>query len=474
MFYGLPIHIIRDVYVTASAFFKRLSSLLKYRRAIHSMNSLQDAGTEDLGREDTCIICREEMRLWDPQANPGAVERTRPKKLPCGHILHLGCLKSWLERQQVCPTCRRPVLADGNPPAQNEQNRPAQPAPQGPQGQPQPGQAPRPQGPQGNGPANQDNVPGANGGAAPARPGHRAYNFGPFRLEFIRHDPRNPQALDAILNRGRAGAAEGAATQAAAAAQPGTSQVLSPEFDQLVNRELASLQSLQLMQHELQTAQLLLAELSRLRQLRQQTENLQSQGQAHAQPTPVPQVPLAQQVPLPQQFPPQHPSAPSLPFSPYPRNNLTRFAAPPSTTAIPSGSTELPEGVSLPPGWSMLPLSRMDGPTPTPPPPQAQEEAQRRESPVLAPNPVPAWGGPSQLFGGGEERREGDSARNAGAAVDVSEGKDEGKSEGKGERKGEREEVKARSEGEGEAAAQEEKEEGKGKGRAVSVEDADE
>lgn len=342
MFYGLPIHIIRDVYITASAFFKRLSSLLKYRRAIHSMNSLQDAAAEDLGREDTCIICREEMRLWDPQANPGAVERTRPKKLSCGHILHLGCLKSWLERQQVCPTCRRPVLADGNQPAQNNQNRPAQPAGQGQP--PQPGQAPHPQGAQGQAPAQQDNGAGANGGGgAQARPGHRAYNFGPFRLEFFRHDPRNPQALDALLNRGRAGAAEGAAgaPTPAGAAQPGaSSQVLSPEFDQLVNRELASLQSLQLMQHELQTAQLLLAELSRLRQLRQQTEHQASQGQqahahAHAQSTtPTPQVPLAQQIPLPQHFPPQRtptPSAhPSLPFSPYPHrsHNLTRFAAP--------------------------------------------------------------------------------------------------------------------------------------------------
>jgi E3 ubiquitin-protein ligase synoviolin len=24
--------------------------------------------------------------------------------LPCGHIFHFHCLRSWLERQQTCPT----------------------------------------------------------------------------------------------------------------------------------------------------------------------------------------------------------------------------------------------------------------------------------------------------------------------------------------------------------------------------------
>ncbi|KAA8576948.1 hypothetical protein EYC84_006980 [Monilinia fructicola] len=105
----------------ARSFIKRLTAFLRYRRATHDMNSrYEDATVEDIQREDTCIICREEMRPWSvtnppvpagAQPRPGTVnERTRPKKLPCGHILHLGCLKSWLERQQVCPTCRNPVV----------------------------------------------------------------------------------------------------------------------------------------------------------------------------------------------------------------------------------------------------------------------------------------------------------------------------------------------------------------------------
>lgn len=32
------------------------------------------------------------------------------KKLPCGHIFHSTCLRSWFQRQQTCPTCRLNIL----------------------------------------------------------------------------------------------------------------------------------------------------------------------------------------------------------------------------------------------------------------------------------------------------------------------------------------------------------------------------
>ncbi|CAK7220694.1 E3 ubiquitin-protein ligase hrd1 [Sporothrix bragantina] len=110
-FYGLPLHIIRDLFMTIRSFIKRLGALMKYRQAIKDMNRYEDASEEDLARENTCIICREDMHVWVPN-DRARIERTRPKKLPCGHILHLGCLKSWMERQQVCPTCRRSVVID--------------------------------------------------------------------------------------------------------------------------------------------------------------------------------------------------------------------------------------------------------------------------------------------------------------------------------------------------------------------------
>lgn len=32
------------------------------------------------------------------------------KKLPCNHIFHTSCLRSWFQRQQTCPTCRLNIL----------------------------------------------------------------------------------------------------------------------------------------------------------------------------------------------------------------------------------------------------------------------------------------------------------------------------------------------------------------------------
>lgn len=130
MFYGMPIHIIRDVALTIRSFYKRITDFVRYRQATRDMNArYPDATSEEVAREDVCIICREDMRPWRQEnglvnqraPNPGADggmltpvdERLRPKKLPCGHILHFACLRSWLERQQNCPTCRRPVLVTG-------------------------------------------------------------------------------------------------------------------------------------------------------------------------------------------------------------------------------------------------------------------------------------------------------------------------------------------------------------------------
>ncbi|KAL0363888.1 UNVERIFIED_CONTAM: ERAD-associated E3 ubiquitin-protein ligase HRD1B [Sesamum angustifolium] len=60
-----------------------------------------DATPEELNASDaTCIICREEM--------------TVAKKLSCGHLFHVHCLRSWLERQNTCPTCRALVISPEN------------------------------------------------------------------------------------------------------------------------------------------------------------------------------------------------------------------------------------------------------------------------------------------------------------------------------------------------------------------------
>lgn len=58
-----------------------------------------DATEAELQSDDVCIICREQM----------AVGAGACKKLPCNHIFHASCLRSWFQRQQTCPTCRMEV-----------------------------------------------------------------------------------------------------------------------------------------------------------------------------------------------------------------------------------------------------------------------------------------------------------------------------------------------------------------------------
>lgn len=58
------------------------------------------------------------------------------KKLPCNHIFHTACLRSWFQRQQTCPTCRLNILRPTPPSTTRPQNQQG-----GPQ-IPQPAQAP--------------------------------------------------------------------------------------------------------------------------------------------------------------------------------------------------------------------------------------------------------------------------------------------------------------------------------------------
>ncbi len=190
-FYGLPIHIMRDWFMTTRSLLKRARCLVRYRQALKDMDQYPDASSED-PRE------REHLHyLQRGDAVPGTrtkarVERTRPKKLPRGHILHFGCLKSWLERQQVCPTCRTPVVRERQPPARNGDalvfrfglNMPGgqnhQPAP------PANGQAPRDDqaGQIDGGQNNQNNQNNRNNAV-------RMFNPGPLRLGFCsRREPK--------------------------------------------------------------------------------------------------------------------------------------------------------------------------------------------------------------------------------------------------------------------------------------------
>ncbi|GAB0091902.1 E3 ubiquitin-protein ligase HRD1 [Sergentomyia squamirostris] len=125
--YTLPLFAFRPMYYTIRNFKKALNDVILSRRAIRNMNTLYpDATPEELQMSDNiCIICREDMV-------------SHSKKLPCGHIFHTACLRSWFQRQQTCPTCRLNILRTPVPATQapqaariapNAANRPPQAAP---------------------------------------------------------------------------------------------------------------------------------------------------------------------------------------------------------------------------------------------------------------------------------------------------------------------------------------------------------
>lgn len=97
--YALPMFVFRPMFFTMRSFKKALNDVIMSRRAIRNMNTLYpDATPEELATSDNiCIICREDMV-------------SNSKKLPCGHIFHVACLRSWFQRQQTCPTCRLNIL----------------------------------------------------------------------------------------------------------------------------------------------------------------------------------------------------------------------------------------------------------------------------------------------------------------------------------------------------------------------------
>ncbi|KAL4977760.1 hypothetical protein BDW66DRAFT_131689 [Aspergillus desertorum] len=344
-FYGLPIHILRDVVVTIRSFGRRIMDFVRYRNATRDMNDrYPDASAEEVAREEVCIICREEMIHWQPGDRPVArvSERLRPKKLPCGHILHFSCLRSWLERQQNCPTCRRPVIAP--------------PRTQGAAGV-NPGQ--------GNGGVGQQQnlLPGDQpvnrNPPADGLPRARIYQFGPFRIGFGAgrgdlfnnlhqqiHQGNGPWQLG--MNPNPAGARQigfgfgfgrPAVQQAPQPPAPAVSQAMPTPTSNLPSLQNQLLQMEQQITNEinglrvaadqLNLIRLMQTELQRLRTLQSQPQNNQNNiPQASSSPMP----PIPSTTPRPQ------------------------IVSNPETTSMGAGDPRLPDGLTLPQGWTLVPL----------------------------------------------------------------------------------------------------------------------
>ncbi|KAI1941749.1 E3 ubiquitin-protein ligase hrd1 [Ophidiomyces ophidiicola] len=342
-FYGLPIHILRDVVLTMRSFAKRILDFIRYRNATRDMNQrYPDATAEEIAREDVCIICREEMRPWQPPPEtpdnrslngrtPGRMpERLRPKKLPCGHLLHFACLRSWLERQQNCPTCRRPVTMAG----------------QGRTGLNQ-----------GNPPAGENQQPIGNGQPAPVRPRAWMLNLGPLRIGLGAGRPEQFQDFAQHLNAdvGQPNPAPAADT-ANASQQPGNvdstlrrmdplvSSSLNPassnlsiqnqilHLEQQINQELNTVITAS---HQIQVIRLLQNELARLREM--------NSNRAMTNLSPLSSSDVSSPV-----------------LQPHFTSNSRHLTL---------TDNPLPQGLTLPAGWTLVPLQNAQQPEISPRPP---------------------------------------------------------------------------------------------------------
>jgi Ring finger domain len=100
-YYGMPINLFREVYVSFQALKQRLVAFAKYRRLMANMNRFESVTEEELDDAGhDCIICRDDMTVNDCKKLPG-----------CGHVFHKSCLREWLVQQQSCPTCRGDITA---------------------------------------------------------------------------------------------------------------------------------------------------------------------------------------------------------------------------------------------------------------------------------------------------------------------------------------------------------------------------
>uniref|UniRef100_A0A8C8E5A6 E3 ubiquitin-protein ligase AMFR n=1 Tax=Otus sunia TaxID=257818 RepID=A0A8C8E5A6_9STRI len=90
---------------------RRIRRHKNYLRVVGNMEARFAVATpEELAaNNDDCAIC------WDSMQSA--------RKLPCGHLFHNSCLRSWLEQDTSCPTCRMSLNITDNHHAREDHQR---------------------------------------------------------------------------------------------------------------------------------------------------------------------------------------------------------------------------------------------------------------------------------------------------------------------------------------------------------------
>jgi len=90
----IDIILVSNIHASAYSLHKKVRQYIDFRNALIFMRTTFAAATEEEIKQynDNCAICREPMET--------------AKKLPCGHLFHLSCLRPLVAHQNFCPTCR--------------------------------------------------------------------------------------------------------------------------------------------------------------------------------------------------------------------------------------------------------------------------------------------------------------------------------------------------------------------------------
>jgi len=110
---SIPLHLLREMFMNIVFLKGMIVRYAQYRNILKNIERFQTVNlAPDDERDSTCTVCMAEI--------------TDGKQLPCGHIFHLRCLKEWLRRNPICPTCRHSIRVPTQPAVNVNNNPPAE------------------------------------------------------------------------------------------------------------------------------------------------------------------------------------------------------------------------------------------------------------------------------------------------------------------------------------------------------------
>lgn len=105
MVLNLPLMLVKDIFVDVWVLYMNSKSLLAIWKNSKQLDTkLPTMTSDDLNNDpnfdNVCIVCMDELVSENPHHHQS--DGKKPKKLPCGHVLHLSCLKiGWKDHKHV-------------------------------------------------------------------------------------------------------------------------------------------------------------------------------------------------------------------------------------------------------------------------------------------------------------------------------------------------------------------------------------